>query len=136
MHTWCSNKLLLRSNILLQGRCVWKKVCTYKLQPSEDLTRATSLNIASLSKDRHFCVFCLSLIRKYVFLLLTALTLTMPGKKRNNQASIINCLWLWMKVYRHVLHLYSDGFMQLTTLECISLSFKCIINLTCKHLLM
>lgn len=35
-------------------------MCTYKLQPSEDLTRATSLNIASLSKDRHFCVFCLS----------------------------------------------------------------------------
>lgn len=37
---------------LVQGRGVWKKVCTYKLEPSED--RATSLNIALLSKDRHF----------------------------------------------------------------------------------
>lgn len=114
----CSHLMLeqiivaLKQYILRAGSRCLEKVCTYKLEPSEDLTQAKSLNIASLSKDRHFCVFCLSLIRKYAFLLLTALTLTLPGKKRNIQASIINCLWLWMKVNRHVLRLYSDGFVQ------------------------
>lgn len=97
-----------RAWALFPSSCVstWKKVRSHLLRPARIVLVGTKCEHRSVMVM--YIRIRMSLKRKYVFSLLTALTVTLSGKERTNQASISNCWWLWMKV----LHLNFNGIMQ------------------------